>query len=107
MTATMSVNPRPCLLLHRHEQLDITLSGLIKIGTVDQVTAVLFSLLLRLRLPALAAEEQGRRADTEPSSAIVQPDSTPPPRWALASSWVRYPATPPMTAADGLPVTEP
>jgi len=39
MTATMSVTPRPCLSLRRHGQLDVSLPGLIKLGTLDQVTA--------------------------------------------------------------------
>ena len=39
MTATMSVTPRPCVSLRRHGQLDVTLPGLIKLGTLDQVTA--------------------------------------------------------------------
>jgi len=39
MTATMSVTPRPCLSLRRHGQLDVTLADLIKLGTIDQVTA--------------------------------------------------------------------
>jgi Flp pilus assembly CpaF family ATPase len=39
LTATMSVTPRPCLSLRRHGQLDVTLADLIKLGTIDQVTA--------------------------------------------------------------------
>ena len=39
MTATMSVTPRPCLSLRRHGQLDVTLSELIELGTIDQVIA--------------------------------------------------------------------
>jgi Flp pilus assembly CpaF family ATPase len=39
LTATMSVTPRPCLSLRRHGQLDVTLANLIKLGTIDQVTA--------------------------------------------------------------------
>ncbi|HUD37545.1 MAG TPA: ATPase, T2SS/T4P/T4SS family [Streptosporangiaceae bacterium] len=39
LTATMSVTPRPCVSLRRHGQLDITLPELIKLGTLDQVTA--------------------------------------------------------------------
>jgi Flp pilus assembly CpaF family ATPase len=49
MTATMSVTPRPCLSLRRHGQLDITLSGLIKLGTVDQVTATFLAAAVRSR----------------------------------------------------------
>ena len=49
MTATMSVTPRPCLSLRRHGQLDITLSGLIKLGTVDQVTAAFLAAAVRSR----------------------------------------------------------
>jgi Flp pilus assembly CpaF family ATPase len=49
MTATMSVTPRPCLSLRRHGQLDITLSGLIELGTVDQVTAAFLAAAVRSR----------------------------------------------------------
>lgn len=49
MTASMSVTPRPCLSLRRHGQLDITLSGLIKLGTVDQVTAAFLAAAVRSR----------------------------------------------------------
>ncbi len=49
MTATMSVTPRPCLSLRRHGQLDATLSSLIKLGTVDQVTAAFLAAAVRSR----------------------------------------------------------
>jgi Flp pilus assembly CpaF family ATPase len=49
MTATMSVTPRPCLSLRRHGHLDITLSGLIELGTVDQVTAAFLAAAVRSR----------------------------------------------------------
>jgi Flp pilus assembly CpaF family ATPase len=49
MTATMSVTPRPCLSLRRHGQLDITLSALIELGTVDQVTAAFLAAAVRSR----------------------------------------------------------
>jgi Flp pilus assembly CpaF family ATPase len=39
LTATMSVTPRPCLSLRRHGQLEVTLADLIRLGTIDQVTA--------------------------------------------------------------------
>jgi Flp pilus assembly CpaF family ATPase len=49
MTATMSVTPRPCLSLRRHGQLDVTLPGLIKLGTIDQVTAAFLAAAVRSR----------------------------------------------------------
>jgi Flp pilus assembly CpaF family ATPase len=49
VTATMSVTPRPCLSLRRHGQLDVTLSGLIKLGTLDQVTAAFLGAAVRSR----------------------------------------------------------
>ena len=49
MTATMAVTPRPCMSLRRHGQLDITLSGLVKLGTVDQVTAAFLAAAVRSR----------------------------------------------------------
>jgi Flp pilus assembly CpaF family ATPase len=39
LTATMSVTPRPCVSLRRHGQLDITLTRLIELGTVDPAVA--------------------------------------------------------------------
>jgi len=49
MTATMSVTPRPCLSLRRHGYLDVTLSSLIKLGTVDEVTAAFLAAAVRSR----------------------------------------------------------
>jgi Flp pilus assembly CpaF family ATPase len=49
LTATMSVTPRPCLSLRRHGQLDITLHGLIKLGTIDEVTAAFLAAAVRCR----------------------------------------------------------
>jgi Flp pilus assembly CpaF family ATPase len=49
LTATMSVTPRPCLSLRRHGQIDTTLSSLIKLGTVDQVTAEFLAAAVRSR----------------------------------------------------------
>jgi Flp pilus assembly CpaF family ATPase len=49
MTATMSVTPRPCLSLRRHGQLDVTLPGLIKLGTLDQVTAAFLAAAVKGR----------------------------------------------------------
>src|SRR5215470_1563551 len=49
MTATMSVTPRPCLSLRRHGQLDITLHGLIKLGTIDEVAAAFLAAAVRAR----------------------------------------------------------
>jgi Flp pilus assembly CpaF family ATPase len=39
LTASMSVTPRPCLSLRIHGQLHVTLSSLVTLGTIDQVTA--------------------------------------------------------------------
>ncbi len=49
MTATMAVTPRPCVSLRRHGQLDVTLPGLIKLGTLDQVTAAFLAAAVRSR----------------------------------------------------------
>ncbi len=49
MTATMSVTPRPCVSLRRHGQLEVTLGGLIKLGTLDQVTAGFLAAAVRSR----------------------------------------------------------
>jgi len=49
LTATMSVTPRPCLSLRRHGQLDVTLPGLVKLGTLDQVTADFLGAAVRSR----------------------------------------------------------
>jgi Flp pilus assembly CpaF family ATPase len=49
MTATMSVTPRPCLSLRRHGQLEVTLADLIKLGTIDQVTAAFLAAAVRSR----------------------------------------------------------
>ena len=49
LTATMSVTPRPCLSLRRHGQRDVTLPGLIKLGTLDQVTAAFLAAAVRSR----------------------------------------------------------
>jgi Flp pilus assembly CpaF family ATPase len=49
MTATMSVTPRPCVSLRRHGQLDVTLPGLIKLGTLDQVTAAFLAAAVKSR----------------------------------------------------------
>jgi len=45
----MSVTPRPCLSLRRHGYLDVTLSSLIKLGTVDEVTAAFLAAAVRSR----------------------------------------------------------
>ncbi len=49
MTATMSVTPRPCVSLRRHGQLDVTLPSLIKLGTLDQVTAAFLAAAVKSR----------------------------------------------------------
>jgi Flp pilus assembly CpaF family ATPase len=49
MTATMSVTPRPCVSLRRHGQLEVTLPGLIKLGTLDQVMAAFLAAAVKGR----------------------------------------------------------
>jgi Flp pilus assembly CpaF family ATPase len=49
MTATMSVTPRPCVSMRRHGQLEVTLPGLIKLGTLDDVTAAFLAAAVRSR----------------------------------------------------------
>lgn len=49
MTATMSVTPRPCLSLRRHGQLDVTLPSLVKLGTIDQITAAFLAAAVQSR----------------------------------------------------------
>ncbi len=49
LTGTMSVTPRPCLSLRRHGQLNVTLASLIRLGTVDQVTAAFLAAAVRSR----------------------------------------------------------
>src|SRR5215472_8960777 len=49
MTATMSVTPRPCLSLRRHGQLDVTMPGLIKLGTLDSITAAFLAAAVKSR----------------------------------------------------------
>ena len=47
MTATMSVTPRPCISLRRHGQLDVTLTSLMKLGTVDSTLAEFLAAAVR------------------------------------------------------------
>jgi Flp pilus assembly CpaF family ATPase len=49
MTATMSVTPRPCVSLRRHGQLDVTLPGLVRLGTIDSVLAGFLAAAVRSR----------------------------------------------------------
>ncbi len=49
ITATMSVTPRPCLSLRRHGQLDVTMASLIRLGTLDQVTAAFLAAAVKSR----------------------------------------------------------
>jgi Flp pilus assembly CpaF family ATPase len=49
MTATMSVTPRPCVSLRRHGQLDVTMPDLIRLGTLDQVTASFLTAAVKSR----------------------------------------------------------
>jgi Flp pilus assembly CpaF family ATPase len=49
LTASMAVTPRPCLSLRRHGQLEVTLDDLVKLGTLDQVTAAFLAAAVRSR----------------------------------------------------------
>jgi Flp pilus assembly CpaF family ATPase len=49
MTATMSVTPRPSLSVRRHGLLDVNLPALIKLGTLDQVTAAFLAAAVKGR----------------------------------------------------------
>jgi Flp pilus assembly CpaF family ATPase len=49
MTATMSVTPRPCVSLRRHGQLDASLGGLIRLGTVDPALAGFLAAAVKAR----------------------------------------------------------
>jgi Flp pilus assembly CpaF family ATPase len=49
MTATMSVTPRPCVSLRRHGQIDVSLSRLVQLGTLDSVTAAFLAAAVRSR----------------------------------------------------------
>jgi len=49
VTATMSVTPRPCVSLRRHGQLDVTLTSLVKLGTVDSTLAEFLAAAVRSR----------------------------------------------------------
>jgi Flp pilus assembly CpaF family ATPase len=49
LTATMAVTPRPCLSVRRHGQLDVTLSRLVQLGTVDQTVAAFLAAAVRSR----------------------------------------------------------
>jgi Flp pilus assembly CpaF family ATPase len=75
MTATMSVTPRPCLSLRRHGQLDITLSGLIKLGTVDQVTATFLAAAVRSRCNIIVTGgvNAGKTAEMAALTTLLQP----------------------------------
>jgi Flp pilus assembly CpaF family ATPase len=49
MTATMEVTPRPCVSLRRHGQPDITLGGLVQLGSIDPAVAAFLSAAVRAR----------------------------------------------------------
>jgi Flp pilus assembly CpaF family ATPase len=49
LTATMSVTPRPCISLRRHGQPDITLGGLVQLGSIDATLAGFLSAAVRSR----------------------------------------------------------
>jgi Flp pilus assembly CpaF family ATPase len=49
LTATMSVTPRPCVSVRRHGQVDITLAGLIELGTIDPALAAFLAAAVRGR----------------------------------------------------------
>lgn len=49
LTATMSVTPRPCVSLRRHGQLDVTLAGLVELGTIDGTLAAFLAAAVKSR----------------------------------------------------------
>jgi Flp pilus assembly CpaF family ATPase len=49
LTGTMSVTPRPCLSLRRHGQLNVSLDDMIKLGSVDPVTAAFLAAAVKAR----------------------------------------------------------
>src|ERR1700722_17075578 len=49
LTATMAVTPRPCVSLRRHGQPDITLGGLVQLGTIDVTHAAFLGAAVRSR----------------------------------------------------------
>jgi Flp pilus assembly CpaF family ATPase len=49
LTATMSVTPRPCVSLRRHGQIDVTLSRLTELGTVDSTVAAFLAAAVKGR----------------------------------------------------------
>jgi Flp pilus assembly CpaF family ATPase len=49
LTATMSVTPRPCVSLRRHGQLDVSLSRLTQLGTIDDTLASFLAAAVRAR----------------------------------------------------------
>jgi Flp pilus assembly CpaF family ATPase len=49
LTATMSVTPRPCVSLRRHGHLDINLTRLAQLGTVDSTVAAVLSAAVKSR----------------------------------------------------------
>jgi Flp pilus assembly CpaF family ATPase len=49
LTATMSVTPRPCVSLRRHGQIDVTLSRLMQLGTIDATLAAFLASAVKSR----------------------------------------------------------
>ncbi len=49
LTATMSVTPRPCVSLRRHGQIDVTLTRLVSLGTVDTTLAAFLAAAVKSR----------------------------------------------------------
>jgi Flp pilus assembly CpaF family ATPase len=49
LTATMSVTPRPCVSLRRHGQIDVNLTRLTQLGTVDATVAAFLAAAVRSR----------------------------------------------------------
>jgi pilus assembly protein CpaF len=49
LTATMEVTPRPCVSLRRHGQPDITLDGLVQLGSIDRALAAFLSAAVHAR----------------------------------------------------------
>src|SRR5262249_5609612 len=49
LKGTMAVTPRPCLSLRRHGQLNVSLDDMIKLGSVDPITAAFLAAAVKAR----------------------------------------------------------
>ena len=49
LTATMAVTPRPCVLVRRHGQVDVTLARLVELGMIDTALAAFLAAAVRGR----------------------------------------------------------